>query len=849
MAKKHVAIAMAVWLTWAAFLAPPANALPNHIVAGGVYPMGAGAGNPANAANLWFYSTSQPSFAILSPADSYTPADATNPALFAKDVGASWNWNDGDTVMAVAETLRGVSGWTGVNYTASRLDTLRVGPTTQDIGDMTVVAYPTLARTFGVDWINVAWTGLADTNIVSYNVYRSPGPMVPVGTVNQGGALSFNNTGLSAGSYCYVISVNYRRDLATGVYETTGRSESVCGAVTGTSPWIVTTSPADAAGNVAVTAPIVVTFSEAMNTGTLLWTISGGVTLTPAWTVGNTVVTLSHAAAFTTCTVYQVNILPATSDTDGNNLIGGPVPNPWSFTTTCPAPYITLTSPADLATQVPRSTPVAITFSEAMLTTSVVVTPSPPIAWTTQVWSGANTILTLTHTTLFAGGTRYMISVQGTDIDGNSLIPGPAPNPWNFTANTLPTTSITSPALAECRTGGTALTITWTMSDGTETPASNLRIWLNYTFQGGAETGIPGVQGITYTPPYTYSWPSIPAGDGPLVIFIAVMDGAGEVERAFSATVTVDNIRPTVSSMLPTATTGVATNQNVRLTFSEAMDTTATSAAVSISPDPGVTKSWFVGDTVLWLNHTTAFQPNTAYTVTVAVSCSDACTPGLGLAAVFTGTFTTGAGARVPNAPTNLVAPSATASAIALQWSAPTTWTDGTALQVSDLRQYVIERATAAGGPWNQVGTVDSPATSWPDSNVVAGTLYYYRVKVVDVSDGESDWSNVLDVRAGAPPTEPFNWLLVIIPLIVILVIVGLFLIMRKKKPEVAPPTKAPAAEEEAVAEEPAAEEIAEEPATAEAKEESGEKFVPCPNCGTMVKPTDAECFVCGAKL
>src|SRR3990170_991289 len=157
MAKKHVAIAMAVWLTWAAFLAPPANALPNHIVAGGVYPMGAGAGNPANAANLWFYSTSQPSFAILSPADSYTPADATNPALFAKDVGASWNWNDGDTVMAVAETLRGVSGWTGVNYTASRLDTLRVGPTTQDIGDMTVVAYPTLARTFGVDWINVAW--------------------------------------------------------------------------------------------------------------------------------------------------------------------------------------------------------------------------------------------------------------------------------------------------------------------------------------------------------------------------------------------------------------------------------------------------------------------------------------------------------------------------------------------------------------------------------------------------------------------------------------------------------------------------------------------------------------------
>ena len=44
--------------------------------------------------------------------------------------------------------------------------------------------------------------------------------------------------------------------------------------------------------------------------------------------------------------------------------------------------------------------------------------------------------------------------------------------------------------------------------------------------------------------------------------------------------------------------------------------------------------------------------------------------------------------------------------------------------------------------------------------------------------------------------------------------------------------------------------ETAEEPAEEAGKaEEGGEKFVPCPNCGTMVKPTDAECFVCGAKL
>ena len=846
MAKKHVAIALAVWMSWAGFLALPAGALPNHVVAGGVYPTGAGAGNPANAADLWFYSTSQPAFPTLNPADSYTPADATNPAFFGKDVGASWNWNDGDTVMVVAETRRGVSGWTSANQTASLQGTLRVGGTVQDIGNLTMAAYPTLTTTTGTDWINVAWTGLADTNIVSYYVYRTPGPMIPVATVNQGGSLAFNNTPLSAGNYCYAISVNYRRDLATAVHETIGRSEPTCAAVMGASPWIVSTNPANAAGNVAVNAPIVVTFSEPMNTGTLLWSMTGGVTLTPAWSGGDTIVTLNHATDFTTCTPYTVNILPATSDLDGNGIVAGPVPNPWTFTTTCPAPYIQTTSPQDGAVQVRRTEPVVITFSEPMNTGSVVVTPNPAITFA-PAWSGGNTILTLTHATLFTGGAAYTITVAGTDVDGNALIAGPVPNPFDFTANTPPSATITAPGVNECRTGQSSITVSWTMSDGSETPVSSLRVWLNYTFQGGTETAI--LSGVTFPSlPYSTGFQA-PAGDGDLVFLLYVADGPGEFGQDLSDTVTVDSTEPTVSMTTPTATTGVPTNANVQLTFSEPMDTTSTDAAVSITPDPGVTKAWFAGNTVLWLNHTTAFAANTDYTVTVTTACRDACTPGLGLITAYTRPFRTGAGARVPSPPTGLSATSATASAIALQWSAPTTWTDTTTLLEADLDHYVIERATVAGGPWNQVGTVDAALKTWTDTNVVAGTLYYYRVKVVDRFDGESDWSNVRDARTSAPPPEPFNWLLVIIPLIVILVIVGLFLIMRKKKPEVAPPAKAPAAEEEAVAEEPAAEEIAEEPATAEAKEEGGEKFVPCPNCGTMVKPTDAECFVCGAKL
>ena len=844
MAKKYVAIALAVWMAWAGFLALPANALPNHIVAGGVYPVGSGGTNPANAADLWFYSTSQPTFTELTPVDSYTPADATNPAIFGKDVGASWNWNDGDTIMVLAETRRGVNGWASANQTSSLLGTLRVGGTVQDIGNLTMAAYPTLATTFGTDWINVAWTGLSDTNIVSYNLYRTPGPMTPLTTVAQGGSVFYNNTGLSASNYCYSITVNYRRDLTTGVRETVGHSEPSCRTVTGAAPWITTTSPADAAGNVAVADPIVVTFSEAMNTASLLWTISPTITLTPVWSGGNTVVTLGHATAFTTCTPYTVGIIQA-RDPDVNDLVAGPVPNPWTFTTTCPAPYITVTSPVDGTAQVPRNVPIVVTFSEAMLTSSVTWTPVPTIALVGG-WSSGNTVLTLTHAALFANGQNYVITVVGTDVDGNSLIAGPVPNPWDFTANTPPTATFTSPGVNECRTGQTPITVAWTMGDGAETPVANLRVWLNYTFMGGSETAI--LTGQTFaSPPYSTGF-TTPSGDGDLVFLLYVADGANEFGQDISDTVRVDSTAPTVTMTDPATTTGVATNANVRLTFSEAMNTVVTDPEVTISPDPGVTKAWFVGDTVLWLNHTTAFQTDTDYTVTVTVDCRDACNPGLGLVTAYTGTFTTGTGARVPNPPSNLGSTSATATAIALSWSAPTQWSDSTALSEADLNQYVVERATASGGPWNQVATVNSPTKSWTDTNVVEGTLYFYRVKVTDDFGGESIYSNVAQARAGAEPQEPFNWLLVLIPLLVILVIVGLFLIMRKKKPEAAPPARAPV-EEEAVAEKPVAEEPAEEPAAEEAKEEGGEKFVPCPNCGTMVKPTDAECFVCGAKL
>ena len=106
--KRCLAIWLAMWLVIAAFVGMTASALPNHIVAGGVFGPGgdksAAATNPANSAGMVFYSTSQPSYTLINGADSFTPADGIDPAIFGVDVGVSWDWLDGDEMVTVFET-------------------------------------------------------------------------------------------------------------------------------------------------------------------------------------------------------------------------------------------------------------------------------------------------------------------------------------------------------------------------------------------------------------------------------------------------------------------------------------------------------------------------------------------------------------------------------------------------------------------------------------------------------------------------------------------------------------------------------------------------------------------------
>jgi len=845
--RPYLAIALAVWMTWVAFAGLSASALPNKIVAGGVFGPGndmtPGPANPANAAGVTFFSVSQSAHATLWGDDSFAQATGSEPAIFAKDVGATWNWADGDQVFVVVETTRGNNSWSGVNYTTAIEGTLRTGASVQDLGNGVLAALPTLSLTAGGDYVDVRWTALTVANVTSYHVWTAPtraGPWSSLATVNQGPTPAHNDTGLSTGQHCYTLGVNYRRDLTSGVYETRGRSEVVCATITGVPPTVVNTNPASGASNVAVNSPIVVTFSEPMNTATLAWSINPTITLVPTWNApANTVVTFTHVADFTQCTVYTMTITTA-RDLDGNNIAGAPYV--WSFTTFCPSPYVVSTSPVDGATAVPRSSPIVITFSEAMNTATVVLTYAPAAPPSpVETWSGGNTVLTVTHGGLTAG-TAYTVTVAGQDTTGNPLVAGPVPNPFDFTTNTPPTAVLSAPGVNVCRTGGASLDITWTMSD-LETPTGSLRVWLNYT-DGVTTSSITSLQ--TPNSPETYSW-STPNGlDADVTILLEVRDSAWESAQDTSAPVRIDSTPPTVLLTSPApGSSNVATDVTIVLTFAEAMDTASAQAAISFTPAvAGLTFSWSAGNDVVTVGHP-ALQISTPYTVNVGTGARDACTPGLTLATQYTTTFTTGTGARAPNPPTGLVATTQTATSISFSWTAPTTYNDLTPLPASEISGYRVHRATSQTGTRTDLGVV--PTTSYTDTNVQAGQTYFYWVKTIDITDVESDYSAPVQATAGTGGGPGFNWLVILIPLIVILLLVGAFLLMRKRRPAAAPPkaARAPpvAAPEETKPSEPMEEATAEETGAGE------EKFIPCPNCGTMVKPTDAECFVCGAKL
>lgn len=95
----------------------------------------------------------------------------------------------------------------------------------------------------------------------------------------------------------------------------------------------------------------------------------------------------------------------------------------------------------------------------------------------------------------------------------------------------------------------------------------------------------------------------------------------------------------------------------------------------------------------------------------------------------------TGNDATTPNAPSGISAAGGYGSAT-VTWIAPTQNTDSSALK--DLFQYKVYRGTSAS-PTTLVGRVSGEI--FTDSGLLDSTTYYYRVKAIDFTGNESDYS------------------------------------------------------------------------------------------------------------
>ncbi len=200
-------------------------------------------------------------------------------------------------------------------------------------------------------------------------------------------------------------------------------------------PYILSTTPEDGAAGISLTAPILVSFSEPINPASL------GITVTPdpgGWVVqmdaGNTLATLSHAD-FEFSQAYTVTI--TAEDPDGLPLAAGPTPNPWTFATIGAPPSILATYPADGATGVPITASIGITFSEPVITSTLVYTISTDPGNWAVVWDAQATQVTLFHAD-FAYSQTYTLTVAVQDADGFPLVAGAAANPWQFTTRDRP---------------------------------------------------------------------------------------------------------------------------------------------------------------------------------------------------------------------------------------------------------------------------------------------------------------------------------------------------------------------------------------------------------------------------
>ena len=383
----------------------------------------------------------------------------------------------------------------------------------------------------------------------------------------------------------------------------------------------------------------------------IYWQVGSSATLGTISVVKGNILALASITLQTGATLEGRALARTGAVTLDSNTVGLVVP---SDTT---PPTVSSTDPFNGATGVAINRKIAAAFSEAMDPTTINTTTftlrqgATPVAGTVTY---AGVTATFTPSGNLAANTTYTatITTGATDLAGNLLASSYA---WSFTTavtpdTTAPTVTLTVPANAA--TGvpinqNLSATFSEAMDPLTMTTAT-------FTLKQGA-TPLAGT--VTYAAVGTTATFNPTDDLAPLTTFTAtITTGAKDLAGnplinnfawSFTTGAAPDTTRPTVIATLPAnAATGVAINQTINATFSEAMDPATISTANFLVAGPGTTPvtgtvAYDVSSKIATFIPASNLFQNTVYRATMTTGVKDLA--GNALASNFVWNFATAA--------------------------------------------------------------------------------------------------------------------------------------------------------------------------------------------------------------
>ena len=289
--------------------------------------------------------------------------------------------------------------------------------------------------------------GMDPTTITNVNfTLAGPGATPILGTVTfVGQTATFQPNSILANSATYTATISTGvKDLAGNALAANYTWSFTTGAAPDlTPPTVLLTDPVNTATNIAVNHQVAATFSKGMDPTTINninFTLAGP----GALPVAGTVAMIGQVATFTPTndlafnTLYNATITTGVKDLAGNALAANYT---WTFTTGAgpdiTPPIVTLTDPANGATDVPINKRIAATFNESMDPTTITNLSFTLAGPGGTAVPGIVTYVGLTATfapaSNFAINTPYnaTISTDAKDLAGNALA---ANYTWSFTS-------------------------------------------------------------------------------------------------------------------------------------------------------------------------------------------------------------------------------------------------------------------------------------------------------------------------------------------------------------------------------------------------------------------------------